>query len=358
MLRAQPLQVATIEWQGDRLDVIDQTLLPERVEVRSLRSATDVVGAIKALVVRGAPAIGVCGAFGVVLGLQDGAPDSTSHALALLDEAVRAVGEARPTAANLAWAAGRVAAAARRGSSPDEIRRLALDEALRIRDNDIESCNRIGEVGRIELAGASHLLTHCNAGRLCAAGIGTALGIVYAKAAAGEPVEVVACETRPLLQGGRLTAWELAEAGIPVTVIPDGAAGAALAAGMVDAVVVGCDRVAGNGDTANKIGTYALAVLALAHEVPFYVAGPMTTFDAATAGGEGIVIEQRSGDEVRRVGTTVVAPDVAVWNPAFDVTPAGLVTAFITDAGVLRPPYEVSIRDGIAEAARLGLRDP
>jgi methylthioribose-1-phosphate isomerase len=358
MPRAQPLQVATIEWQGDRLDVIDQTLLPERVEVRSLRSATDVVGAIKALVVRGAPAIGVCGAFGVVLGLQDGTPDSTSQALSLLDEAVRAVGEARPTAANLAWAAGRVAAAARRGSSPDEIRRLALDEALRIRDNDIESCNRIGEVGRIELAGASRLLTLCNTGRLCAAGIGTALGIVYAKAAAGEPVEVVACETRPLLQGGRLTAWELADAGIPVTVIPDGAAGAALAAGMVDAVVVGCDRVAGNGDTANKIGTYALAVLALAHEVPFYVAGPMTTFDAATAGGEGIVIEQRSGDEVRRVGTTVVAPDVAVWNPAFDVTPAGLVTAFITDAGVLRPPYEVSIRDGIAEAARLGLRDP
>ena len=358
MPRAQPLQVATIEWQGDRLDVIDQTLLPERVEVRSLRSAADVVGAIKALVVRGAPAIGVCGAFGVVLGLQEGAPDSTSQALAVLDEAVRAVGEARPTAANLAWAAGRVAAAARRGSSPDEIRRLALDEALRIRDNDIESCNRIGEVGRIELPGASRLLTHCNAGRLCAAGIGTALGIVYAKAAAGEPVEVVACETRPLLQGGRLTAWELAEAGIPVTVIPDGAAGAALAAGMVDAVVVGCDRVAGNGDTANKIGTYALAVLALAHEVPFYVAGPMTTFDAATAGGEGIVIEQRSGDEVRRVGTTMVAPDVAVWNPAFDVTPAGLVTAFITDAGVLRPPYEVSIRDGIAEAARLGLRDP
>ncbi|MEA2591734.1 MAG: methylthioribose-phosphate isomerase [Actinomycetota bacterium] len=358
MPRAQPLQVATIEWQGDRLDVIDQTLLPERVEVRSLRSATDVVGAIKALVVRGAPAIGVCGAFGVVLGLQEGAPDSTSHALAVLDEAVRTVGEARPTAANLAWAAGRVAAAARRGSSPDEIRRLALDEALRIRDNDIESCNRIGEVGRIELPGASRLLTLCNTGRLCAAGIGTALGIVYAKAAAGEPVEVVACETRPLLQGGRLTAWELAEAGIPVTVIPDGAAGAALAAGMMDAVVVGCDRVAGNGDTANKIGTYALAVLALAHEVPFYVAGPMTTFDAATAGGEGIVIEQRSGDEVRRVGTTVVAPDVAVWNPAFDVTPAGLVTAFITDAGVLRPPYEVSIRDGIAEAARLGLRDP
>jgi methylthioribose-1-phosphate isomerase len=358
MPRTQRLQVATIEWQGDRLDVIDQTLLPERVEVRSLRSAGDVVSAIKGLVVRGAPAIGVCGAFGVVLGLAERTPESTNHALARLDEALRAIAGARPTAANLAWAAGRVAAAARTGSSPEEIRRLALDEALRIRDNDVESCNRIGEVGRIELAGASRLLTHCNTGRLCAAGIGTALGIVYAKAAAGEPVEVIAGETRPLLQGSRLTAWELAEAGIPVTVIPDGAAGAALAAGRVDAVVVGCDRVAANGDTANKIGTYGLAVLALAHEVPFYVCGPMTTFDAATAGGEGIVIEQRSGEEIRRVGTTVVAPEVPVWNPAFDVTPAGLITAFITDAGVLRPPYEVSIPGGIAEAARLGLGGP
>jgi len=202
------------------------------------------------------------------------------------------------------------------------------------------------------------VLTHCNAGRLAAAGIGTALGIVYAKAAAGEPVEVIAGETRPLLQGSRLTAWELAEAGIPVTVIPDGAAGAALAAGKVEAVVVGCDRVAHNGDTANKIGTYGLALLALAHEVPFYVAGPMTTFDPATAGGEGIIIEQRPADEVRPPGSGAGDHEVTVWNPAFDVTPAALVTAFITDAGVLRPPYEVSIRDGIAEAARLGLRDP
>src|SRR4029077_209516 len=184
-------------------------------------------------------------------------------------------------------------------------------------------------------------------GRLCSAGIGTALGVVYAKAAASEPVEVIAGETRPLLQGSRLTAWQLAEAGIPVSVIPDGAAGAALAAGKVEAVVVGCDRVARNGDTANKIGTYALAVLAVAHAVPFYVAGPMTTFDPATAGGEGIVIEQRPADEVRPAGSGLSDAEVAVWNPAFDVTPAALVTAFITDVGVLRPPYEVSIRDGI-----------
>ena len=354
----QRVQVATLEWRGDRLDVIDQTLLPGQLVVRSLRSVADVIGAIKTLVVRGAPALGVCGAFGVVLGLQQAGLDSTDQVLARLDEVVRAVGEARPTAANLTWAAGRVATAARTGTSPEEVRRLALDEALRIRDRDVESCRRIGEAGRIELAGVRHLLTHCNTGRLCSAGIGTALGIVYAKAAAGEPVEVIAGETRPLLQGSRLTAWELAEAGIPVTVIPDSAAGAALAAGKVEAVVVGCDRVARNGDTANKIGTYGLAMLALAHEVPFYVAGPMTTFDPATAGGEDIVIEQRPDDEVRPVGSGVGALDVAVWNPAFDVTPAALVTGFITDVGVLRPPYEVSIREGIAEAARLGLRDP
>jgi methylthioribose-1-phosphate isomerase len=354
----QPLQVPTLEWRGDRLDVIDQTLLPGRLEVRSLRSVADVVGAIKTLVVRGAPAIGVCGAFGVVLGLQQSGPDGTDDVLARLDAVVHAVGEARPTAANLAWAAGRVAAAARKGTSAEEVRRLALDEALGIRDRDVESCRRIGEAGRIELAGASCLLTHCNTGRLCAAGIGTALGVVYAKAAAGEPVEVIAGETRPLLQGSRLTAWELAEAGIPVTVIPDAAAGAALAAGKVDAVVVGCDRVACNGDTANKIGTYGLALLALAHEVAFYVAGQMTSFDPATAAGEGIVIEQRPGDEVRPPGCGVGDHEVAVWNPAFDVTPAALITGFITDVGVLRPPYEVSIPDGIAEAARLGLREP
>lgn len=341
-------QVAALDWRGDHLDVLDQTLLPQRVEVRSLGTAAEVAAAIKSLVVRGAPAIGVAAAFAVVLGLQEGLG---------LDAAARTVEEARPTAANLAWATRRVVAAARRGRSGEEIRQLALAEAISIRDSDVESCRRIGEAGRAELAWASRLLTHCNTGRLATAGIGTALGIVYAKAAAGEPVEVIAGETRPLLQGSRLTAWELAEAGIPVTVIPDGAAGAALAAGKVQAVVVGCDRVARNGDTANKIGTYALAVLAFAHEIPFYVAGPMTTFDATTAAGVGIVIEQRPPDEVRRAGTAVVAQDVAVWNPAFDVTPAGLVTAFITDAGVLRPPYEVSIPAALAEAARLGLRD-
>ncbi len=354
----EPTIVPTLSWMGDRLDVIDQTVLPGRFEVRSLRSSHDVAAAIRSLTVRGAPAIGVCGAFAVVLALRERAIGTPAEARSALDQAVREVGTARPTATNLAWAVQRVATAARAGDSVEEIRKLALAEALAIRDSDIESCRRIGDAGRAELVGMTRLLTHCNTGRLATAGIGTALGIVHAKAAAGEPVEVLACESRPLLQGARLTAWELAEAGIPVTLIADGAAGAALAAGRVQAVVVGCDRVARNGDTANKIGTYALAVLAKAHDVPFYVAGPMTTFDVATEGGDGIVIEQRSGDEVRHAGGGAVAPHVAVWNPAFDVTPAELITAFITDAAVLRPPYRESIAAGMAEAARLGLRAP
>ena len=353
-----PVRVPALSWEGDHIEIIDQTLLPERLETRELRSVADVVSAIRTLAVRGAPLLGVCGAFGVVLGLQEPDAAGEDEAHRGLTATVTALEAARPTAANLAWAVRRAGSAAAQGIATGEMRRLALEEAMRIQECDIESSRRIGEAGSSELAGVPRLLTICNTGRLVSAGTGTALGIVYAKAAAGERVEVVACETRPLLQGARLTAWELEEAGIPVTLIADGAAAAALAAGLVDAVVVGCDRVARNGDTANKIGTYGLALLALAHDVPFYVAGPMTSFDPVAAGGEGIVIEERSGDELRRAGGARVAPDVPVWNPAFDVTPGELVTAFITDAGILRPPYEESIPRGLAEADRLGLRDP
>lgn len=312
-----------IEWCDDHLEVIDQTVLPDRVEIAKLATSADVVDAIQRLAVRGAPAIGVCGAFGVVIGLREGRP---------IEELVRDIGQARPTAVNLRRAVERVAAAA----DP-------LDEALRIQAEDRESCERIGAFGRAELTSASRILTHCNTGRLATAGIGTALGIVYAKAEAGERVEVLATETRPALQGSRLTAWELKDAGIPVTLLADAAAGFALREGRVDAVVVGCDRVAANGDTANKIGTYTLAVLAKEAGVPFYVAGPLSSFDVDTATGDAIVIEQRSADEVRTIGDRDVAADVPVWNPVFDVTPAHLIAAFITDVGVLRPPYEVSI---------------
>ena len=207
----------------------------------------------------------------------------------------------------------------------------------------------MAETGRAELATRARVLTHCNTGRLATAGVGTALGVVYAKAAAAEPVQVLASETRPLLQGARLTAWELVSAGIPVTVVADTAAGAAMAGGLVDAVLVGCDRVAANGDTANKIGTYTLAVLARANQVPFYVVGPLSTFDPEAASGAGIEIEQRPAAEVATLAGRAVAPAGAgVWNPAFDVTPAALITAFITDAGVLRPPFQRSIAEALA----------
>jgi methylthioribose-1-phosphate isomerase len=242
-----------------------------------------------------------------------------------------------------------VAAAAAGADDAAELHRLALAEALAVLEEDRTACARMAEAGRAELAAHHRLLTHCNTGRLATAGLGTALGVVYAKAAAGEPVQVLASETRPLLQGARLTAWELVNAGIPVTVVADTAAGAAMAGGLVDAVLVGCDRVAANGDTANKIGTYSLAVLARANQLPFYVVGPLSSFDPDAASGAGIEIEQRPAAEVSTIAGRQVAPGAAgVWNPAFDVTPAALVTAFITDAGVLRPPFERSIAAALA----------
>lgn len=324
-----------VEWCSDHLEVIDQTQLPDRLEIRKLTSVDDVVDAIGTMVVRGAPLIGVCGGFGVVLAIDEAVP---------LGAAVERLANVRPTAVNLSRAVRRVTQAA--GDGPrSTMRDRALAEALRVRDEDREACRRIAEFGRVELASVRRVLTHCNTGRLATAGMGTALGIVYAKADAGEEIQVLATETRPHLQGARLTAWELADAGIPVTVIADAAAGAALRAGKAEAVIVGCDRVARNGDVANKIGTYNLAVLARASGVPFYVAGPLISFDADARSGSAIEIELRSDDEIR---TPLSLPSaVDVWNPVFDITPADLVTAFITDAGVLRQPYGVSIEEAL-----------
>jgi len=345
---------SAVEWRDGRLELIDQTLLPERLAVLRPATVAEVVEAIARLAVRGAPAIGVAGAFGVVLGLAEAGPprpgpEGLAAALADLERVAAILEVARPTAVNLRWAVRRVAAAAARATDAAELRRLALAEAMAILEEDRAACAAMAEAGRAELADRHRLLTHCNTGRLATAGLGTALGVVYAKAAASEPVQVLASETRPLLQGARLTAWELVNAGIPVTVVADTAAGAALAGGLVDAVVVGCDRVAANGDTANKIGTYSLAVLARVNRVPFYVVGPLSSFDPEAAGGADIEVEQRPAAEVSTLGGQTVAPEGAgVWNPAFDVTPAALVTAFITDAGVLRPPFEQSIAAALA----------
>lgn len=348
----------TVAWREDHVEVIDQTLLPEELRISELRTVDEVVDAIRRLVVRGAPAIGCTGALGVVLGLDEERPGTVEDARSLLRELEERIGGARPTGANLRWALRRVGAAAERGEDPEEIRRRALEEALAILEEDRESCRRIGEAGRDELKGVSRILTHCNAGRLATAGWGTALGVVYAKAAAGESVEVFATETRPLLQGARLTAWELEEAGIPVTLLADGAAGGLLAAGRVEAVVVGADRVAANGDTANKVGTYPLALAADQAGVPFYVAAPLSTFDPALADGRRIAIEERAAEEVTGWRELVTAPPgVGVWNPAFDITPARLITAFITDAGVLHPPFGESIARAFRERAGEGTDD-
>jgi methylthioribose-1-phosphate isomerase len=240
----------------------------------------------------------------------------------------------------------RAAAAAPDGPSA---RAAALAEAIALQDEDRASCDAIAANGRVALAGARRLLTHCNTGRLATAGDGTALGIVYAMASAGELDEVLACEARPLLQGARLTAWELGQAGVPYRLIVDSAAGAAMAHGLVDAVVVGCDRVAANGDTANKIGTYNLAVLARHHGIPLWIAGPHTSFDLDTPDGGSIVVEERDPAEVRSASGHRVAPaDAPAWNPAFDVTPAALIAGYITDVGIVRPPFGPEIRTGSA----------
>jgi len=336
---------SSVAWVDDKIEIIDQTRLPEVLEIVELSSVDAVVDAIYRLAVRGAPAIGACGALGVVVGLDERRPRDTADARAALADLVEIIGSARPTAVNLRWSVERVGDAAAGGSTPSEIRSRALSEALMLIDEDRVACERIGEAGRRELVGLSNIMTHCNTGRLATAGWGTALGVVYAKAAAGEPVSVMASETRPLLQGARLTVWELEDAGIDVTLMPDSSSAAAMAAGKVDAVIVGADRIVANGDTANKIGTFTHAVNARYAGIPFYVAASAATFDPSIATGDDIHIELRPSLEMTQWRGRQTAPEnAATWNPAFDVTPAELITAIITEAGILRPPFDQSIR--------------
>ncbi len=338
----------TLRWRGGALELLDQRLLPEREEVVRLASVEEIARAIEGMAVRGAPAIGCAAAFGVACAAAAPARDLAEQDAALRAAEAR-LARTRPTAVNLFWALARMREAvaetrAAPGATPERVAERALAEAQAVLDEDVAACRAIGRAGLPLVPQGARSLTHCNAGALATGGYGTALGIVRAAAETGRGVSVLADETRPFLQGARLTAWELARDGIPVSVVTDGMAGFLMRRGEVDLVVVGADRIARNGDVANKIGTYGLAVLARAHALPFYVAAPRSSIDREMASGEGIPIEERGREEVATLaGRTLVPEGVPVRHPAFDVTPATLVTAIVTEAGVARPPYEDSL---------------
>jgi methylthioribose-1-phosphate isomerase len=336
----------TIRWDEGAVVLLDQTKLPDSEEYLRCETPEEVAAAIRRLSVRGAPAIGVAGAYGAALAAarcEEQDPAAFRRAVGAKLEILRA---ARPTAVNLPWAIDRMRGVLDRvASEPPSAQAAALlKEARAIDREDVEACAALGKFGAALLADGSTVLTHCNAGALATAGQGTALAVVYAAAAAGKKVAVLSDETRPLLQGARLTAWECQKMGVPVTILCDGAAGWILAQGKADCVVVGADRIAANGDVANKIGTYPLAVLAREHGVPFYVAAPTSTIDLATASGADIPIEQRDPGEVTEPRGIRVAPQgVSALNPAFDVTPHRFVRAIITERGIAREPYGESL---------------
>ncbi|MEO8624205.1 MAG: S-methyl-5-thioribose-1-phosphate isomerase [bacterium] len=335
--------VEAVRWSAreDAVDIIDQRRLPGELVRRELRTADDVCDAIATLAVRGAPAIGIAGAMGLVVALAPHADESREVFLEKLHRLSERIGAVRPTAVNLPWAMKRMRRIAHdtHGNARTLLDALQL-EATTILDEDRAMCRRIGEHGLTLLPANARVLTHCNAGALATGGMGTALAPIYLAAEQGNRVTVFADETRPLLQGSRLTAWELTQAGIDVTVLADNMAASLMRSGAVDLVIVGADRIAANGDVANKIGTYALALVAKHHGVPFYVAAPWSTLDAATPTGDDITIEHRGAHEMRESHGQPTAPEgVSVYNPAFDVTPADLITAIVTDRGIVRAPY-------------------
>lgn len=354
------LPFRTLQWRGDlpgRLRLLDQTLLPAEELYIDLDRLEDVIDAIVRLAVRGAPAIGCAAAYGVVVGLQDLLGDAAAADVrARFEDVAAALIAARPTAVNLAWAVRRVGARLEReGGDGDALIAALLDEARAIEREDAEQCAAMGRHGAdlIERVGG-RLLTHCNAGALATAGIGTALAPMYTAHERGVRLAVYADETRPLLQGARITSWELARAGIDVTLITDGMSASVLGSGRVDAVFVGSDRIARNGDVCNKIGTYAVALAAREHGVPFYVVAPLSTFDPDAPTGADIPIEERHPDEVRSGRLGPVAPaGVRVFNPAFDVTPAELVAALVTERGVLEHPSLERVEALLREAGRI-----
>lgn len=329
--------IKTLEWQNDKVILLDQRKLPTEEVYETFTDYLTVCRAIETMVVRGAPAIGVAAAFGVALGalgLADKDPQKIQEKMATVCERLA---QTRPTAVNLFWAIDRMKKVieANKTAKIDNLQKALRAEALRIYNEDIETCRALGRHGASLFHDGMTILTHCNAGALATAGYGTALGCLYAAQEEGKQLKVYADETRPVLQGARLTAWELKKHGIPVTVIADNMAGILMQEGKIDAVIVGADRIAANGDTVNKIGTYPLAVLAKHHGVPFYVAAPMSTVDLTMPSAKEIPIEVRKSREVTHVGDVQITPDdVGIFNPAFDRTPFGLITAIITEKGI------------------------
>jgi len=349
--------IKTVEWTKEGVSMLDQRLLPTEEKYLMLRSYEEVADAIKKMVVRGAPAIGVSAAMGLALGANQSVGTSIADLEYDFRFMCKVMSATRPTAVNLFWAIERMRTALQKAKKEthdvEEVKRRLVIEAQAIYNEDIESNRALGKFGGELIADGSTVLTHCNAGALATAGdYGTALGVIRGAIDAGKRVAVIADETRPFLQGSRLTAWELAKDNIPVTIITDNMAGHVMKQGKVDCVVVGADRIAANGDTANKIGTYMVAVLAKQHNIPFYVAAPISTIDLSLASGEQIPIEERDAREVTHVRDEQLAPDgVAVHNFAFDVTPNELIAAIITDRGVARSPYKESLKSFVTGAS-------
>lgn len=338
--------IKTIEWKDDKVVILDQRKLPTEEVYNTYEDYFGVAHAIKSMVIRGAPAIGVAAAMGVALGAEGIGLGTFDEFYDKLLVVIARLAETRPTAVNLFWALDRMknCVVKNKKKSIPEIRALLKEEALKIYSEDIESNRRIGRYGQKFLKDGMTVLTHCNAGALATAGYGTALGVIYAATDAGKRIHVIADETRPRLQGAKLTAWELQKHGLEVTVIADTMAGSLMRQGKIHACIVGADRIAANGDVANKIGTYQVAVLAKRHNIPFYVAAPLSTIDARIKSGDDIPIEERDPHEVTHIDSIQITPSyVKVVNSAFDVTPAELITAIITDKGVAEPPFLHSI---------------
>jgi methylthioribose-1-phosphate isomerase len=338
----------TIEWKDDYVVMIDQRKLPGAEVYVKCKTAPQVARAIKTMVIRGAPAIGVAAAMGLALGVRQSKTTGTQKLAAEFYKLCEMMAATRPTAVNLFWAIDRMkrvfGEAAASGAAVDQIKVRLEGEARRIHDEDVASCRAMGAYGASMVPETARILTHCNAGALATAGYGTALGVIRGAVEQGKKIAVLADETRPFLQGARLTAWELTKDGIDTTVITDNMSGAMMRDGQVDLVVVGADRIAANGDVANKIGTYTVAVLANVHKIPFYVAAPISTIDLSTPDGSKIPIEERSAREVTHLGPTRLTPEAAhVRNPAFDVTPHKYITAIITEKGIARAPYTQSL---------------